>query len=313
MDHIKKDYNIDNLPNKETIVSIVNEFKSTNLEKVSYQKIFYKILNEMKIIPFVTAKLKEGHHIERARLNEPNQIFYSEQELSYRTDYHNIKKYGRANFPGQSLFYGAIKSEHIEHPRFINLLETSELFRSGDKKTNADFVMTVGKWRIKQDFEVVEIVFNKSSIDNIPQIKRAYEYHLNKIRDEMPDRIEEIEFLLQFFSDEFAKKTIDSDNDYKISVAYTEMATTFKNLAGVTYPSVRTDYQGFNVALTIPAVEKFLELEIVAMFKVYKKGKHTFVDNIAYATDLGNMKSHFKWIDIKGTDEKVINEMLLKD
>ncbi len=309
----QKDYNIENLPDRDTIQKIVAELKSTNLDKVSYQKIFYKILNELKIIPFVTAKLKAGHHIERARINEPDQIFYSEKELSYRTDFHNIKKYGRANFPGQSLFYGAIKSENIELPRIINLLETSELFRSADKTTKTEFVMTVGKWRIKEDFEVVEIVFNKDNIEIIPQIKKAYEYHLDRIRQEMPERIEDIEFLLRFFSDEFAKKTINSDSEYKISVAYTELATNFKGLSGVTYPSVRTNYEGFNVALTIPVVEKYLDLEIVAMFKVYKNGEHTLVDNLAYATDLGNMKSNFNWIDIKGTDEKLINEILLKD
>lgn len=156
-------------------------------------------------------------------------------------------------------------------------------------------------------------VSNKANIDNIPQIKKAYEYHLDWIRQETPERIEDIEFLLRFFSDEFAKKTINSDCDYKISVAYTEMAINFKGLSGVTYPRVRTNYEGFNVALTIPAVEKYLDLEIVAMFKVYKNGEHTLVDNLAYATDLGNMKSNFNWIDNKGTDEKLINEILLKD
>lgn len=313
MEQTKPTYNINNLPDRKTLNKVTSELRNADLSKVSYQKVFYTLLNEIKLIPFATAKLKAGHHIERARINEPNQIFYSENDISYRTDFENIKRYGRANFPGQSLFYGAIKTEHIEHPRIINLLETSEMFRSADKKSDAEFVMTVGRWRIKQDFEVLESVFNKHNIATIPQIKQSYEYHLNKLNAEIPDRIDDIEFLLEFFSDEFAKKEINSDNDYKVSVAYTEIAINFKNLAGVTYPSVRTDYQGFNVALTMPAVESFLELEVVAMFKIYKKGDHVFMDNLAYATDLGEMKSNFKWIDIKGTPEDFINERLLKD
>ncbi|GAA4203908.1 hypothetical protein GCM10022289_20910 [Pedobacter jeongneungensis] len=91
------------------------------------------------------------------------------------------------------------------------------------------------------------------------------------------------------------------------------MADAFKNLLGATYPSVRTDYYGYNVALTIPAVEAFLDLEAVAMFKVYKKQGHTFIDNLAFATELGELKSNFKWVDIKETDEKVINAILLGD
>lgn len=308
-----KDYNIQNLPDRETLERIVHELKSADLKNVSYHKVFYKILNELKLVPFVTAKLKAGHHIERARINEPDQVFYAESDLSFRTDFHNIKKFGRANAPEQSLFYGAIKTEHIEYPRIVNLFETSEMFRSIEKKSTGTFVMTVGKWRIKEDFEVVEMVFNQGNIENIPQIKNSYEYHIDRLKKEMPDKIQDIEFILRFFSDEFAKKDIHSDSDYKISVAYTEMATNFKNLSGVTYPSVRTDYQGFNVALTIPAVETFLELEVVAMFKVYKKGEHTFVDNLAYATELGDLKSNFNWVDIQGTKEEMINKILLGD
>lgn len=313
MEEFKPTYNIANLPDRKTLEKITSELRNADLSKVSYQKVFYTLLNDLKLIPFVTAKLKAGHHIERARLNEPNQIFYSEKDISYRTDFENIKKYGRANFPGQSLFYGAIKTEHIDHPRIVNLLETSEMYRTADRKTDAEFVMTVGKWRIKQDFEVVESVFNKHNIATSPQIKASYEYHLEKIKKEIPDRLDDIEFLLEFFSDEFAKKEIKTDSDYKVSVAYTELAINFKNLAGVTYPSVRTDYQGFNVALVMPAVENFLELEVAAMFKIYKKGVHTFMDNLAYATDFGEMKSNFQWIDIKGTPEDYINKLLLND
>lgn len=305
--------NIKNLPDRQTINRIILELKTAELEKVSYEKVIYKILNELKLIPYASAKLKAGSHIERARINEPNQIFYSEKDISYRTDFNNIQKYGRANVPGQSLFYGSIKSDHIEIPRIINLFETSELFRSDEKEVNNEFVMTVGKWRIKQDFEVAEIVFNKLNVANIPQIRKSFEYHINKLKTETPDIADDIEFLLQFFSDEFAKKTIKSDSDYKVSAAYTELAIMLKNLAGVVYPSVRTDYQGFNVALSIPSVENFLELEIVAMFKVCKNGKEIFIDNLAYATDLGAMNSNFNWIDLKGTNEKKLNEILFKE
>ncbi|MCG3165762.1 MAG: hypothetical protein POELPBGB_01537 [Bacteroidia bacterium] len=307
------DFNIANLPDRNTIEKTILELKNADLSKVSYQKVFYTIFNKIKLIPFVTAKLRAGHHIERARLNEPGQIFYSEQDLSYRTDFQNIKKFGRANHPGQSLFYGAIKTENIQHPRLINLFETSELFRAADKKLDGEFVMTVGKWRILKDIEVAEIVFNKGNIESIPEIKKAYEYHLNKLKNDIPERADDLAFLLEFFSNEFAKKEIQSADDYKISSAYTEMAINFKNLAGVSYPSVRTDYQGFNVALSIPAVDSFLKLEVVAMFKVYKKGSKSFMDNLAYATDLGPLESNFEWINMEGTPEDFINQQLLGD
>lgn len=75
-----KEYNTGNLPDRAELERIVQELRSADLGKVSYEKILYGL----KFIPFVTAKLRSGHHIERAKINKPGQIFYSERELSYR-------------------------------------------------------------------------------------------------------------------------------------------------------------------------------------------------------------------------------------
>lgn len=302
-----------NLPDRETIENIIGELSQADLSKVSYHKVFYTLFKQLSI-PVTTAKLKKGHHIERARVNEPGQIFNAESEITYRTDFKNITKFGRANCPGQSLFYGAVKAENIEYPRIINLFETSELFREKDNlNENAEFTMTVGKWRVKEDIEIAEVVFNQSNIENIPQIKESYEYQFAKIKNDFPDRVDDIARILQFFSDEFAKKDIKSHEDYKISAAYTDMIINTRTASGITYPSTRTDSQGFNVALTIHAVENSLELEVVGMFKVIKKGKHTLIDNLGYATDLGAMKGAFNWIGMEGTNEEIINKILLQD
>ncbi|GAA4203904.1 hypothetical protein GCM10022289_20900 [Pedobacter jeongneungensis] len=174
--------------------------------KVSNEKVFYRILNELKFIPFVTAKLRAGHHIERARINEPGQIFYSESELIYRTDAHNLRTFGRANCTRTGNLYGAIKTEHIEYPRIVNLFEIYEIFRNNDQQSVDTFTMTVGKWRIKQDFEIVEMVFNQSNIENIPQIARAYEHHIERLRAEIPDRIDTLNFCSRFFLTNLPRK-----------------------------------------------------------------------------------------------------------
>lgn len=120
-----------NLPAKEKLQSIIYALKNADLSRVTYSRIINILVTELKSIPYITAKLKAGHHIERARINKPKEIFTSEAEITYRTDFENIIEYGRANSPGQSLFYGAIKSDHIENPRLVNLFETSELYSRG--------------------------------------------------------------------------------------------------------------------------------------------------------------------------------------
>jgi hypothetical protein len=305
--------NLDNLPHSRTLPDIISTFKNLNLSNVSYQKLCYSLFGQLKIVPVTSAILKAGHHIERARINYGSEIFHSEKEISYRTDFDKITRFGRANLPGQSLFYGAIKSEDIRHPRIINLLETSEILRSGDLVSETQLTMTVGKWRILRDIEVMEMVFNKDAIAALPEVKKSYEHHLNQATLDHPTRVEDVKAILEFFSDEFAKKDVPNDEHYKISVAYTNYVLNSLNFGGITYPSVRADYHGYNVALPISVVEDFMQLEVVAMFKLYKREGKLFLDNLAYATELGDLNSDFKWENLEGVPEDFINERLLKD
>jgi len=48
------------------------------------------------------------------------------------------------------------------------------------------------------------------------------------------------------------------------------------DIHGVTYPGVRTDYKANNIVLFPESVEQLLELEMVGMFKITKKGKNSF-------------------------------------
>jgi len=290
--------NFSQLPSVEELKEILASIKEADLSLVSYNKLV-NILMSLQFVPFVTAILKKGHSIERARINKPGEIFSSESQISYRTDYENIKSYGRANIPHVSLFYGAIESDVIKHPRFVNLLETSEIFRNLEKDEieNADFIMTVGKWIVKEDIEIVEMVFDEKSIENSADVKRSYEFHLQKLTNEHPEHKEQFELILKFFSNQFAKKEINSHFDYMVSAAYADMAINWKGHLGLTYPSVKTDYLGQNVVLTPFAVEKYLDLEIVAMYRVQKQGKKSLISPVKHCTDFGALNTNFKWID----------------
>lgn len=295
------------LPTLQELKILIEELSSANYNLVSYNKLVAK-LRQFQFIPFVTAKLNPGYHIERGRINEPGQIFTSEKELSYRTDRDNITQYGRANIPYDSLFYGAIESDVIKHPRLINLLETSQIFRNLDKQKidQADFIMTVGKWRIKEELEIVEIVFDENSIEKSADIKKSYEHHLEKLKSELPDFAEQFSLLLKFFSNQFAKKEITSHLDYMISAAYTDLALNFKGSPGLKYPSVKSDYMGHNVVLTPRAVDQFLELEIAAMYRVTKNYDQTLIHPLKHAIELGPLNSNFNWID-SNVEQVVVN------
>ena len=81
------------------------------------------------------------------------------------------------------------------------------IFRDNDKVKidKADFVRSLGKWRIKQDIEVLEMVFNKNSIKNSKDLKKSYVYQLERLAIET-QKSEGFKLILEFFSNQFAKK-----------------------------------------------------------------------------------------------------------
>lgn len=301
-----KNHPFPELPSVDEIKKLIAEYENADLGNVAFNKLSVE-LRKLKWIPFLTAKLNKGYHIERARINKTDEIFYSEKDISYRNDYENIKSYGRANVKHQSLFYGAIESDIIKHPRLVNLIETSQIFRNLDKVKvdKADFIMTLGKWKIKEDIEVVEMVFNKDSINNSKDVQESYDFHLSRLTEEHPENLEQFKLILEFFSNEFAKKEIEKDTDYMISAAYADFAMSWKNFPGIKYPSVKSDYQGHNIALTPAAVEQFLELEIAAMFRVTKNGENSLISPIKHATNFGPLNSKFEWFDIENKEIEI--------
>lgn len=293
-------HNFNLLPSIDEINQIISEIQDADFSKLSFNKLFRKI-QALKFIAFPTTLLKKGFHIERGRINNTDELFYSEKDLSYRTDFNNIKKYGRANVPENPLFYGAIESDIIKHPRFVNLLETSEIFRNLNENTStdADFIITVGKWKILEDIEIVEVVFDENSIKNSKDVEDAFNYHLEKLQKDYPEHVEKFSLILRFFSNEFAKKDISSHYDYMVSALYTYMGIEMQGHKGIKYPSVKTDYQGHNIVLTPTTVENFLELEMASMFRVVKKRKETVVIPIKHCTEFGSMNTNFKWEDVE--------------
>jgi len=66
-------------------------------------------------------------------------------------------------------------------------------------------------------------------------------------------------------------------------------------LEGIYYPSVRTEYKGKNIALTPFAVEKYLKLEKVAVFKYTVKNGQPMAKQTHYSDSFGNFNSQFNW------------------
>jgi len=266
--------------------------KNADIEKVSFKKLIHIILQNNIHIPYTTIMLKKGAPIERGRINENNRLFKSEFEISYRTDLGNISEFGRANKPFQSMFYGSLPSEDIKSLAIVLFAELVEQFRNVPE-TDFETNMTIGRWFVKEDFEVADVCFSEDYF-TIEEIKTRYDFWITKTKNDLLGQ-KEYQDLLQFFSKEFSKTQINTHFDYKLSSFYTEIAINANKLNGISYPSVKTDYSGRNIALTPDAVEKYLELKEVAVFKfIVDKGK-PLVLQTHYSDSLGPFNSEFKW------------------
>lgn len=287
------------------------KYLSGNLENESYKDIY----NLIKAIPdkcVPTAIIHKGWYIDRVRINEPADVYFnSYDDVSHHKNpelFHLIGR-GRCNDIGQSIFYGSVLSPEIKVPRLVAYLETSRIQRDLEKSPNEDRnlnleeTFTMSRWRIQEDIEVVEMILSEEALKFSQYAKDALKNQLKNLGDNKLKNhfIEQ----LKFFSDEFARNDIEKDENgnyqafkYKISAAYLNYILDKTPFQGVTYPSVSTNYSGQNVALLPSAVEKYLKLESVAMFKFERvNGKNKDIGCFKIATDLGPDQKAFVWED----------------
>ncbi|WP_304066833.1 RES domain-containing protein [Pedobacter glucosidilyticus] len=295
--------------NLNNLKKCLDRLRKLDLSIISYPEII-DIMNKEIVLPILVTEVRAGNYIERIRINKEDEIFTSKQELSYRTDFENIKTFGRANSPGFSIFYGTVISSPIQLSRIVALAETDELLRSQEKgKVDKDIFTTVSKWKITKNMRLAEMVFKKDRIVTTPEIEKAYQFHLKVFRENMQE--EEVQMLisiLEFYSEEFAKADIVTDSDYKISAAYAESAFKTGSIQGIIYPSVKTDYEGSNVALLPKTVDEHLQFEEALIVHVQIRGKKVFLDNLyrtgiveANVNDLG-------WYKMESASEELKNK-----
>jgi hypothetical protein len=279
------------------IIEFIDLMKKVDLAKLSYNKILSVIRDNEIQLPYLTAMIKKGAPIERGRIHKDNELFFtSEFDISYRTDVGNIDKFNRASKPHTSRFYGALPGQDVQMARIVLFSELDEKFRNNERSDYSS-KMTIGRWIVQEDFEVADIVFS-DSFKNSQHIRDKYNFWVEKLKGHKIGE-ENYQKLLKFFSDEFAKQKIITHHDYKLSTAYADMAIYANDFNGVLYPSVRTDYMGINIVLTDRAVEKYLKLEKVCVFKYIVENNRSMLIPEMYSDDLGPLNTRFNWNPIK--------------
>lgn len=271
-----------------------------------------KSISQLGKFGIIIFTLHKGKTLIRARVNEDGKSFSQAKELSYKPEEYN-KSYQRASTPNRTMFYAGTIPEDVQvgelnNARIISSLETSNLLRDIEK--DGEQKVTFGRWLVTADIPLMAICYHKDFAERTSHSKELYEAYQTFMNECPPELQQHSLMVTEFFAREFAKAEIKGDFDYLLSATFTETVVD-KGLAGVYYPSVRADALGFNVAISPEYADKNLQLIVAGECKIYKKAKHTFINNdtIAY---LKEGETEFKLEEINNPDYNIPLEEIAK-
>lgn len=245
--------------------------KLKNAKEDSSEQSYDDIKNILNSIEFniPLAIFPQGSNFLRCRIhNENESFFYKVKDLSYRTDLENITNFGRANEPGQSIFY-------CSNNDWISYVEISKIAREMEDKPFE--YISGGLWVAKEDIYAVTLMSN----DNISGKNKELEEISKNLQKHIADQNDEASKaylkLIQFLSKEFSTEAKKNSKHYKITAAFTNyIFENLKNADCIVYPSTLDVERGLNFAFKPESVDKKLHFYSAMRRKMQKTSDTNF-------------------------------------
>jgi hypothetical protein len=212
-----------------------------------------------KSIPFFSSPIFDMRFPELQRLSVNKNLFGGENKRIYEIKYLGnpppgiVKKFGRANLIGQSIFYSTLNP----------LTAIKEI------KPNVGDLITTSIWKQKEDdcFLKISPIFKITTLNGDVhnelslKFKASYENSLKKLDKELAEQIDE---LLKFVADCFAKEVEYGNNyDYTLSAYYADkILNKFQDgtIDALVYPSVADKLDFSNIAIKPKILNTHFEL-----------------------------------------------------
>ncbi len=285
-----------NLLDKELseIEFLTQNSSDPDLYSVLYDKFFYLVDK----IPFAVYRKKPGNVVFRCRQNFNGEVFKKDKQISYPPKEHIIK-YGRANFPHESVFYGCIPSQVKEDEGIIDaynacILETDKELLSdvrGDFRTT----YTVGKWDTSESqSNFAYLPFShKAFLKNAMIRDIANLFQQSALQHYPKKEIDEVIIPFQKYTSLKFSGSKTSKNDYILTNAFKNALLNYHNLHGekldgIIYSSSMTHCAAINVVLTSEFADKFLRLDKIIMMSCDGIGKHRSFDGLTEIIDVND-------------------------
>lgn len=241
---------------------------------------FQNFVDIINIIPLMATVLKIPN-IVRGQENTNNEpVFSTERRISYNIEKPELIEFGRFNQQFEPLFYGSLptESKNIDYVLSCSLECCKEITQDDSNFTYKD--ITVGGWKVLEHFPVINLCFDNNHLKENPSLKESVEYYLT----EMSSCISSQAFyFLKSFMEYFSTL---SGTLYSTPYHYFATTALFNAIRwyydikmndpkfGLIYPGAMSEKKGLNIVLVKEAVDKFLSLQKVVMYRYWRiKGK----------------------------------------
>jgi hypothetical protein len=177
----------------------IEELEKLDLSTVTDAQLRQLIDTKIAIVMFADAKTPAGSDIYRARINKEGKAFTTFSEITAPAA-RFIKTYGRANKPGERIFYGAYNG-FIAAAELILNPETIE-------EHEGTISLTVGQYRVIEDLHLVPILHDKKLQEVRKDIKKSIEGQSNLKNLYSKDAAESHDLIIEFFAKQVTKNKI---------------------------------------------------------------------------------------------------------
>lgn len=250
----------------EQIIKRLKKLKG--MDNVSSYSHIKNILKN-QIIPVPHLEYKPNKLI-RYRRHIKGEIFFEHSyELSYRTDIMNINSFGRANEPGQGLFYC-----NDDGNQETGISEAVSIFRGNTQ--SQEEILTIGAWDLKKPLSLVMILPTEENSGKNSEFDKMKEFY-NSF--EKSKEFEDLKKFNEFLANEFTLDLEKHRSNYKITCAFSNyIKEKFPEIDGIIYASVKSEFNGINIVLWPEVVDEKLDF-VAARKSVFRRvADKTFVE-----------------------------------
>ena len=240
----------------------------------NYEKafsIFYAIIDA---VPLLYNELS-GFDIFRAQTNRPNELFNSQSRISYNKTNPGRIPPGKFNVWYEPMFYGCLPYKPINENEYLQpyLAATYETCKELKDRTIPLQDFTIGLWKIKSPFCVINLCFDDFHLANNYELKRANDEYIKNLTLNLSSQAGDFVYQLFKYYSSLCRTGSNEGAYYILTALFNAIRQYYSNedtkINGLISCSAATDGVGLNIVLTPSAVDEYLYLDAALMFRYF--------------------------------------------